>query len=352
MRRNSLTIILVLMLALLPLKDVSAQSYVYFDQNQGWFSLFSPPSGNSWAEIGFYWQWNSQPHQGPSFYKPINWRATNTSTEVLNYAREAVQEWSAILPAWTRFQEVSAGTSTALTVSEQPACITLFVLGCFGISGWAWEGTLQNNSWSTGYIMISYGNASQPLTAAGREQVVKHEFGHAIGLHERYPSGGGCNAGEVSVMEGTFTSGGMSHPCDGTVAPTALDASRINTYYTTGIYQKNGADNTSITGNLFSASWLDFAYAEAVMEIDVQYHNGANWVQLTPPYKQYHSTGIGSHEYTGNPNSIQTSTNLSIFAGAPHGKWYRVCVKPVFANLGGNSWAVGSVNCSSNEWWP
>ena len=267
-------------------------------------------------------------------------------------------------PPWLVWEQGNATQLIEVGVIEGNGACLYFTTGCFRVHAWASEGTTENNSWYTTTVRIDFSSTARdgvPFSNALREQIVKHEFGHALGLHERYPAGvGGCSndTNEQSIMEGWEIVNGVGQPCNNLTAPTGTDGTRISNYYQTGYYAKEAADNTTLTGNILYSRWDDYVYAESIMNLRIQHSSSTSgpWTTLTiswPKAQNYHIVGIGGHEYTLEPRSIQAATDLSYYAG-PRGKYYRVCAEPYFGLTNGSTGTqvTGTLTCSNSEWWP
>jgi hypothetical protein len=159
--RNKAIAILLVATLLLPAKSAAAQAFVYFDQDQAWFLTWTPTTQNNWPEMGHYYDWGERANWDPPQIGPLKWRITSASPQVNNWTREAIQEWDALLPSWIAWQEVQPGQAVNLTISEAEGACFYVAVGCFWITGWAWEGTKRNNSWVWAAVRIDFG-ANRP----------------------------------------------------------------------------------------------------------------------------------------------------------------------------------------------
>ena len=163
---------------------------------------------------------------------------------------------------------------------------------------------------------------AQPrINDTGKEDQLRHEIGHFIGLDEAYNESGfdSCAYHIQSVMNGAFTSNGQN--CVGVHAPTTRDINAVDAYWDAGT-----AESLVLTARpsyILKATWTDAAWAEHTHWVSLFYKDETanDWVMV---YHQAHKDDIGFHKNTIN-RTIQKEWNVQS-QGWPTDKKYIVGV--------------------------
>ncbi|MEX0683211.1 MAG: hypothetical protein WD904_05840 [Dehalococcoidia bacterium] len=232
-----------------------------------------------------------------NFSQVVNWCSYDSQYDQNWYNSNVVVIWESML---------GGGSQFANSCSSPKVKINRYTTGahCGGIPG-CWKAT---NRWSqtqqsyyetggTAYL----NDQDYNFTFYGVLAVANHEFGHGVGLGERYHAGGaGCVNGETTIMGATAVSGTtVTGGGCGTNTPWTIDSVRTQT-----LYSLSPADSTSIVNTLpdrVTWQWRDVNWSEDYYEHHYYYWNGSSW-QWVRADKHYASVGPGR---PSNPQYLQ-----------------------------------------------
>jgi hypothetical protein len=342
-----ISVALLILFFALPPRVVHAQSYVYLYEDQNSLSYYSPPTWRDLPEMAHWINWGDR--AAFNITETLRWKISAGTTEVSSYARSVATAWDNIMPPWIGWQEVSGSTVQHLTFIQYPnnsgACGS-GIPGCFVINSWTQHLTEGVNRWGEATIKVNFSFGD--FSAAAKQYVVLHEFGHVVGLHDRYVSGSSCRT-EVTAMDGVYPDrNNQIQPCHAISTPSSLDQSRVTTYYRQGTYNRDpSADNTWLSNGMFYSRWDDYGANEDKMRIELEYWSGSRWVYYN--YFEWIEL-IGAHHNTGQGHDLVVSANLNSY-GALRQRYHRMCVIPMFGYDNGVL-QFGTRTCSTYEWWP
>ena len=228
------------------------------------------------------------------------------------------------------FLKVSTQSSADVVVLEDNS---LDAFGTMNMTAIVTDSTRNVNWMYKGEINIRNAGTAP---VGGWGVTTAHEFGHAMGLHERYRDDGGsgsfCNA-ESTIMN--------SGSCDNRpTTPSSLDISRINGIYKTGdMLSMSSSAPWYLPGRLW-VTWKDGSWGEYEHRVYLYRWNGSSWVYLADVS---HTPETGMRQ-----NSFSDRTISRIFARSDYGQaagYYIACGWPRYMRGTVGNWA-----CSNYSW--
>ena len=224
-------------------------------------------------------------------YAPKQWvlrSATNSAnavryfsadSDLLSLARTAISRWKTEFPALP-WLEVSS-TSTADVLFVWGNCDDH--LGTLEYINLEADSVRKTIYWTDVEICLS--NTYAFAHDADKVEILVHEIGHAYGLHDRYVHpGGGCNNGDVSIMDG--------ENCDSGSIETN-DTTRVRKFYQEGILSDFTESSISTTST--QVGWLDSAWAEKRQAYWTAYRLSPNHDWVSYGYME-ESDWVGMHK--------------------------------------------------------
>jgi hypothetical protein len=227
-------------------------------------------------------------------------------------AAEAVRSWQLAVP---QLSFVYSPTSYYLYFRKD-TCFPTEALGCFNSLTFVADAARAASYTWTAQIRIP---EPERWTSLGREDILRHEIGHWIGLHEQYIESTGACSGIFSVMNAMTLPNG--HNCMGVNAPTSWDVNSA-----TRFWRKDNLESPSLSlaGNLLTLNWTDAMWAEVWHHYTLWYFSWSTnqWVRAT--WSSSYNEGIGFHKETI-ARTMARSWDIAFF-GWPRGTYYAAAV--------------------------
>lgn len=337
---------IVIMLAFL-LLVIPSPAFATWDTNRLYISQENYV-GNGLILVGTPWnayvQGKDYPYNQIGTY-PVIWRVGSTvglNHDLNSISSTIVEQWSAALPV---FYDLIKTTGPADFVISVGTCADPDAIGCVTNRTYKYDGT------SAGVYLLSAeihlpATSANALTTNQFKNLVAHEWGHLMGLTERYDisvaGGGPCLSGENSVME--------TLACSGNTAPTSDDLARVQYYWQSYISWMQAITFYKYSPSLLKIEAYDWSYHDVSMQSQLQRQNGSGWyvypniyaVNRTALHKTYNTqaTPYAYFDMTNKPNGV-----------------YRACIRPIHGNAWPGSWLppqvyYGNWHCSNNLNWP
>ena len=223
--------------------DGLASHYTYMQENPTYRTAFSDVF--PFNAVAAAW------HAGPY---DVDWDDDGSFT---GHIQNAIGTWEAAVPQLD-FHKTTDGWNYLLfedSVCPNPQ------YACFAVDEQYIDYTRRADYllWAT----IIMDNSLSGLTDMGKEDILRHEIGHWIGLDEAYNEAGSCSTIN-SVMNGVFTNG---ESCVGAHAPTQRDINAVTEYWNGD--KPESAVLTERPNTILKLTWTDALWSEST-----------NWVGL------------------------------------------------------------------------
>lgn len=190
------------------------------------------------------------------------------------------------------------------------------------------------------------------FTDPKRQYILAHEFGHALGLADRYGTNG-CGNGPLTLMD---TDEAWGQPCPYfSAVPTTFDSDNLRDYWKNcdGAYTWCGASvpygnpNTSYGGSTIDSVWEHQAFN--TQHVFMHYYGADCWTcQFTLKHTNHHVSGVGFWSNAVHPYGSNDERHIYPYLSNPYnffdsGDKVVVCTQPL-----SHSNEYGRFTCGSN----
>ena len=285
-----------------------------------------------------------------SEHKIEYWLEPGTQT----YFDHAWNTWQPEMFDWQKKISTSNESTANLRIYKSACPPLSAALGCVIVDSYKYYSFID--AWYSEQTSF-YINFNNVATSAERKLVAVHEFGHVLGLADRYEiNSDGCYTSEDSIMDAAYWDGNKYVICDPGVNPTtprAIDRTRIETYWSNGAFKKRqdySGKSIKRNGDILTHKWNDYSWSELHMKLYYYYWNDNSqlWIQYNDWWalNRVH----GGHAATDD-RPVEISFDAAAWGG-PHGTTQRVCNRPTYGFDAANNLVEGKFWCSDSIYYP
>lgn len=252
-------------------------------------------------------------------------------------AVEAINNWAIAMPQFPMQEATNRNDADVVILDGR--CFYVDIPACFSHESWEVDTIREAQYWLSSRITVN--TRYLPWTPGGITGAIAHEFGHLIGLDERYDHVFGCNDAEFTIMDAVKRNdSGERLLCDGLKGPAADDVGRVTNYWSRGGVQ----DFVGVVGGTSIGvwTWRDLSWSEYWLEMYWYYLDPVDQGQWILYTTKNITARTGVHMAAEN-RQLEERVDYSTY-GVPGGL-HMACSQPYFKqwNMYG-TWTCTTVN--------